>query len=89
MLQSERLKNIKIIKTAEPAHLCYFPALSPIDLYPKLLQFEPCISESLSMSTFRPCIRPLVITRGADQQAMSTKFEDRDNMGVLRNYGQM
>ena len=64
-------------------------ALSPIDLYPKLLQFEPCISESLNMSTFRPCIRPLVITRGSDQLAVSTKYEDRNDIGVVRNYGSM
>jgi len=63
--------------------------LSPIDLYPKLLQFEPCISESLNMSTFRPCIRPLVITRGSDQLAVSTKYEDRNDIGVVRNYGSM
>jgi len=63
--------------------------LSPIDLYPKLLQFEPCISESLNMSTFRPCIRPLVITRGSDQLAISTKYEDRNDIGVVRNYGAM
>jgi len=63
--------------------------LSPIDLYPKLLQFEPCVSESLSMSTFRPCIRPLVITRGSDQLAVSTKYDDRGDMGVVRNYGAM
>jgi DNA excision repair protein ERCC-2 len=61
--------------------------LSPIDLYPKLLQFEPCVSESFSMSTFRPCIRPLVILRGSDQLAVSTKFEDRGDMGVVRDYG--
>lgn len=58
--------------------------LSPIDLYPKLLQFEPCVSESLSMSTFRPCIRPLVITRGSDQLGISTKYDDRGDMGVVR-----
>ena len=63
--------------------------LSPIDLYPKLLQFEPCVSESLSMSTFRPCIRPLMIARGSDQMAVSTRFEDRGDMGVVRNYGAM
>eukprot|EP00550_Attheya_septentrionalis_P001898 CAMPEP_0198285108 /NCGR_PEP_ID=MMETSP1449-20131203/4420_1 /TAXON_ID=420275 /ORGANISM="Attheya septentrionalis, Strain CCMP2084" /LENGTH=869 /DNA_ID=CAMNT_0043982371 /DNA_START=47 /DNA_END=2656 /DNA_ORIENTATION=- len=63
--------------------------LSPIDLYPKLLQFEPCVSESLQMSTFRPCIRPMVITRGSDQLAVSTKFDDRGDMGVVRNYGAM
>lgn len=63
--------------------------LSPIDLYPKLLQFQPCISESLNMSTFRPCIRPMVISRGSDQLAVSTKFEDRGDMGVVRNYGEL
>mmetsp|Transcript_11767 Transcript_11767/g.24818 ORF Transcript_11767/g.24818 Transcript_11767/m.24818 type:complete len:864 (+) Transcript_11767:229-2820(+) len=63
--------------------------LSPIDLYPKLLQFEPRVSESLQMSTFRPCIRPLVVTRGSDQLAVSTKFDDRGDLGVVRNYGAM
>jgi len=53
------------------------------------LQFKPCVSESLSMSTFRPCIRPLVITRGSDQMSVSTKYEDRGDMGVVRNYGAM
>lgn len=41
------------------------------------------------MSTFRPCIRPLVITRGSDQLAVSTKYEDRNSIGVVRNYGSM
>mmetsp|Transcript_15406 Transcript_15406/g.31355 ORF Transcript_15406/g.31355 Transcript_15406/m.31355 type:complete len:884 (+) Transcript_15406:280-2931(+) len=63
--------------------------LSPIDLYPKLLQFEPCVSESFNMSTFRPCIRPLIITRGSDQLPVSTKFDDRGDMGVVRNFGSM
>ena len=63
--------------------------LSPIDLYPKLLQFEPCVSESFNMSTFRPCIRPLIITRGSDQLPVSTKFDDRGDMGVVRNFGEL
>eukprot|EP00815_Leptocylindrus_aporus_P013722 CAMPEP_0116071416 /NCGR_PEP_ID=MMETSP0322-20121206/13741_1 /TAXON_ID=163516 /ORGANISM="Leptocylindrus danicus var. apora, Strain B651" /LENGTH=332 /DNA_ID=CAMNT_0003559709 /DNA_START=578 /DNA_END=1573 /DNA_ORIENTATION=- len=63
--------------------------LSPIDLYPKLLGFTPRISESLNMSTFRPCILPLVITRGSDQLPVSTRYEDRGDIGVTRNYGNM
>jgi len=63
--------------------------LSPIDLYPKLLQFSPCISASFNMSTFRPCIHPLVITRGSDQLPVSTRFQDRGDMAVVRNYGTM
>ena len=63
--------------------------LSPIDLYPKLLQFQPRVSESLTMSTFRPCILPLVVTRGADQLAISTRYEDRGDIAVARNYGNL
>jgi len=62
--------------------------LSPLDLYPKLLQFEPCILESFNMSTFRPCIRPLVITRGSDQTPLSTSYQSRGEAGIVRNYGE-
>ena len=61
--------------------------LSPIDLYPKLLNFTPVVRESLPMSVYRSCICPLVITRGSDQMAISTKFDLRDDMSVVRNYG--
>lgn len=37
--------------------------LSPIDLYPKLLNFQPAIRLSLPMSTFRPCLLPLLVAR--------------------------
>lgn len=61
--------------------------LSPLDLYPKLLQFTPIVQVSLQMSIFRPCILPLIVTKGADQLAMSTRFESRDDASVVRNYG--
>ncbi|KDO29395.1 hypothetical protein SPRG_05932 [Saprolegnia parasitica CBS 223.65] len=61
--------------------------LSPIDLYPRLLNFSPVVRESLPMSVYRSCICPLVITRGSDQMPVSTKFDLRDDMSVVRNYG--
>lgn len=61
--------------------------LSPIDLYPRLLNFQPVVRESLPMSVYRSCICPLVITRGSDQMPVSTKFDLRDDMSVVRNYG--
>ncbi|KAJ1406448.1 helicase C-terminal domain-containing protein, partial [Ochromonadaceae sp. CCMP2298] len=63
--------------------------LSPIDLYPKLLNFQPVQSASLPMSTFRHCLLPLVVTRGSDQIAISTRFELRKDTAVIRNYGQL
>ncbi|CAI7837339.1 unnamed protein product, partial [Closterium sp. NIES-54] len=38
--------------------------LSPIDLYPRLLNFHPVCIRSLSMSLSRHCLCPLVVTRG-------------------------
>ncbi|KAJ0406633.1 hypothetical protein ATCC90586_006133 [Pythium insidiosum] len=61
--------------------------LSPIELYPRLLNFHPVVRESLPMSVYRSCICPLVITRGSDQMPVSTKFDLRDDLSVVRNYG--
>ena len=63
--------------------------LSPIDLYPKLLGFNPVSVRSLAMTLTRDCLCPMVITRGADQQAVSTKFDMRDDPNVIQNYGRI
>lgn len=63
--------------------------LSPIDLYPKLLNFLPVVRASLEMTTFRPCLLPLIVTRGGDQTPISTRFEQRKDLPVIRNYGQL
>jgi len=63
--------------------------LSPIDLYPKLLGFNPVSLRSMNMTLTRDCLCPMVITRGADQQAVSTKFDMRDDPNVIQNYGRI
>ncbi|PIA44815.1 hypothetical protein AQUCO_01700426v1 [Aquilegia coerulea] len=63
--------------------------LSPIDLYPRLLNFHPVISRSFTMSLTRDCICPMVLTRGSDQLPVSTKFDMRSDLGVVRNYGRL
>lgn len=63
--------------------------LSPIELYPRLLSFNPVCVSSLPMTLTRDCLCPIVITRGADQQAVSTKFDMRDDPGVIQNYGRI
>ncbi|TPX62989.1 hypothetical protein PhCBS80983_g00156 [Powellomyces hirtus] len=45
--------------------------LSPMELYPTLLGFSPVVT----------------ITRGSDQVAISSKFEVRNDLAVVRNYG--
>ena len=49
--------------------------LSPLDLYPKLLGFDPVVRVALDMSTFRDSVCPIVVTRGDDQGQLSTRFE--------------
>jgi hypothetical protein len=36
---------------------------------------------------FSACVCPLIVTRGSDQEVISTKFEGRRDPSVLRNYG--
>lgn len=61
--------------------------LSPMELYPTLLGFRPVIMESYQMTLTRDCFLPLTITRGSDQVAVSSKFEVRNDVAVVRNYG--
>ncbi|KAI8926822.1 hypothetical protein BC831DRAFT_455121 [Entophlyctis helioformis] len=61
--------------------------LSPMELYPSLLGFEPVVTESYQMTLTRTCFLPLIVTRGSDQVPVSSKFEVRNDIAVVRNYG--
>lgn len=58
--------------------------LSPIDLYPRILDFSPVSIASLSMTLTRECLCPVVLTRGADQMPVSSKYEMRKDETVVR-----
>ena len=59
------------------------------NLQPKILQFEPVVKESIPMTTIRPCVNPIMISRGSDQLGISTSYKERFTMGCIRNYGKM
>lgn len=61
--------------------------LSPLDMYPKILDFRPVITASFPITLARPSICPMIVSKGNDQVAMSSKFETRDDIAVVRNYG--
>ena len=63
--------------------------LSPLDMYPRILSFQPVIAKSYAMTLPRPCVTPLVVTRGSDQTTISSQYELRSDPGVIRNYGQL
>ncbi|KZV64933.1 DNA repair helicase [Peniophora sp. CONT] len=61
--------------------------ISPLDMYPKMLQFTPRVQETYAMTLTRNAFLPLVITRGSDQVAISSRFEVRNDPAVVRNFG--
>jgi len=63
--------------------------LSPLDLYPRLLSFKPVVSRSFSMSILRPCILPIIVTRGSDQTPITSAFASRTDKSVIINYGSL
>jgi len=63
--------------------------LSPIDLYPRILDFSPVVSSSLPMSIFRSSICPLIVTRGDNMTKMSSAFGVRNDDRVISNYGKL
>lgn len=58
-------------------------------MYPKILDFNPVVMSSFTMTLARPCLLPMIVTRGNDQVAISSKFESREDTAVIRNYGQL
>lgn len=63
--------------------------LSPLDMYPKILDFHPVIMSSFTMTLARPCLLPMIVAKGNDQVAISSRYETRDDVAVIRNYGQL
>eukprot|EP01105_Mastigella_eilhardi_P015726 TRINITY_DN3599_c0_g1_i1.p1 TRINITY_DN3599_c0_g1~~TRINITY_DN3599_c0_g1_i1.p1 ORF type:complete len:546 (+),score=120.34 TRINITY_DN3599_c0_g1_i1:21-1658(+) len=61
--------------------------LSPLDMYPRMLDFHPCLSERLTMTLVRECVCPQIVTRGNDQAPISSQMEVRDDTSVVRNFG--
>ncbi|KAH9499606.1 General transcription and DNA repair factor IIH helicase subunit XPD [Bulinus truncatus] len=63
--------------------------LSPLDMYPKILDFQPVTMATFTMTLARPCICPMIVSKGNDQVAMSSKYETREDIAVTRNYGNL
>ncbi|PVD26612.1 hypothetical protein C0Q70_14289 [Pomacea canaliculata] len=63
--------------------------LSPLEMYPKILDFHPVTMATFTMTLARPCICPMVVSKGNDQVAITSKFETREDIAVIRNYGNL
>ncbi|PHH81122.1 hypothetical protein CDD80_2107 [Ophiocordyceps camponoti-rufipedis] len=63
--------------------------ISPLEMYPKMLDFSTVIQESYSMTLARRSFLPMIVTRGSDQASVSTSFKVREEPSVVRNYGNL
>lgn len=63
--------------------------ISPLDMYPKMLNFETVVQESYSMTLARRSFLPMIVTKGSDQVSISSRFEIRNDPSVVRNYGSL
>ena len=63
--------------------------ISPLEMYPKMLNFSTVLQESYPMTLARDSFLPLIVTRGSDQSTISSSFQIRSDPGVVRNYGSL
>ena len=63
--------------------------ISPIDMYAKILNFKPQIVKAFDIQLPRNAIRPLIVTKGLDQTPITSKFDERDNKGNIKNQGRL
>lgn len=63
--------------------------ISPLDMYPRMLDFETVLQESYSMTLAKKSFLPMIVTKGSDQVAISSRFEIRNDPSIVRNYGSM
>ncbi|OWB72763.1 hypothetical protein B5S31_g2485 [[Candida] boidinii] len=61
--------------------------ISPLDMYPRMLNFETVVQESYTMTLAKRSFLPMVVTKGSDQVAISSRFEIRNDPSIVRNYG--
>ncbi|KAF2402396.1 DNA repair helicase RAD3 [Trichodelitschia bisporula] len=63
--------------------------ISPLDMYPRMLDFNALVQESYPMTLARKSFLPLIVTRGSDQGTLSSSFQIRNDPSVVRNYGDL
>lgn len=63
--------------------------ISPLDMYPKMLNFQSVLQKSYSMTLAKKSFLPMIVTKGSDQVAISSRFEIRNDPSIVRNYGSM
>lgn len=54
-----------------------------------MLDFQPKTMKAFNIVLPRNAVQPLIVTKGVDQLQISSKFDERENQGNIRNYGNL
>ncbi|PAA47849.1 hypothetical protein BOX15_Mlig009087g1 [Macrostomum lignano] len=63
--------------------------LSPLEMYPRILDFRPVNMVSFTVTLARQCICPMIVAKGNDQVTITSRYESREDPAVMRNYGSL
>ncbi|KAF3036643.1 DNA-dependent ATPase of the nucleotide excision repair factor 4 complex [Didymella keratinophila] len=63
--------------------------MSPLDMYPRMLNFNTVVQESFTMTLTRKSFLPMIVDRGSDQNQITSGFEHRGDIQVQRNFGNL
>ncbi|EOA83274.1 TFIIH/NER complex ATP-dependent 5'-3' DNA helicase subunit [Exserohilum turcicum] len=63
--------------------------MSPLDMYPRMLNFNTVVQESFTMTLTRKSFLPMIVDRGNDQNQVTSQFEHRNDLQVQRNFGNL
>jgi len=63
--------------------------LSPLEMYPKVLNFPTVLQKSYTTTLARESLLPMLVTLGNDQAALTTSFHTWNEASVVRNYGRL
>lgn len=63
--------------------------MSPLDMYPRMLNFNTVVQESFTMTLTRKSFLPMIVDRGNDQNQLTSQFEHRNDAHVVTNYGNL
>ncbi|CAA9987619.1 DNA repair helicase RAD3, putative [Plasmodium knowlesi strain H] len=63
--------------------------ITPLELYPKLLNFKTVLTASFPISFDRNCVCPLIVTKSSDLVPLSSQFSLRSDITVIKNYGML
>jgi DNA excision repair protein ERCC-2 len=61
--------------------------MSPLDMYPRILDFKPIVSLSIDIDLVRNSIQPIIVTMAEDGTELTSEYTQRNNEDVSRNYG--